>query len=29
MPTIIAPDAPISTAAGVNAAVVDEKLINF
>ena len=29
MPTIIAPDAPLSTAAGVNAAIVDEKLINF
>ena len=29
MPTIIAPDAPISTAAGVNAAIVDENLINF
>jgi hypothetical protein len=29
MPTIIAPDAPLSTAAGVNAAIVDEKLIHF
>jgi hypothetical protein len=29
MPTIIAPDAPLSTAAGVNVAIVDEKLINF
>jgi hypothetical protein len=29
MPTIIAPNAPLSTAAGVNAAIVDEKLTQF
>jgi hypothetical protein len=29
MPTITAPDAPLSTAAGGNAAIVDEKLINL
>ena len=29
MPTITTPDAPLSTAAGVNAAIVDEKLINL
>jgi hypothetical protein len=29
MPTIIALDAPLSTAADVNAAIVDENLINF
>jgi hypothetical protein len=29
MPTIIAPDATLSTAAGVNAAIVDEKLDQF
>jgi hypothetical protein len=29
MPTITAPDAPLSTAAGVNGATVDENLINY
>jgi hypothetical protein len=29
MPTITAPDAPLFTATGVNAAIVDEKLINL
>ena len=29
MPTITAPDAPLSTAAGVDGATVDESLINF
>ena len=29
MPTIIAPDAPLTTAAGVNGAIVDEKLIKL
>ena len=29
MPTITTPDAPLSTAAGVNGATVDENLINL
>ena len=29
MPTITAPDVPLSTAAGFNAAIVDEMLINL